>query len=70
MVPFESSLAVIGGYDGYPDGEHWDPAFYDDIYLLTCSIRSCSLSKMEQKLSLPRSRFVTVPIPDSLTSHC
>jgi hypothetical protein len=58
MVPFGSGQAIIGGFDGSYQGK---------IYHLTCAQRICNIEQMTQELSVPRSTFVAIPIPDHLS---
>ena len=37
------------------------------IYHYTCSQRSCLISTLTQELAVPRTNFVAIPIPDSLS---
>ena len=59
MVALGLGQAVLGGYaySGYQK----------KIYLITCSEHICRISSLNQELSIPRSRFVAIPIPDSIS---
>ena len=37
------------------------------IFFLTCFSRTCSISMLNQQISLPRSSFVTIPLPDTIS---
>ena len=37
------------------------------IFFLTCFSRTCSISMLDQQISLPRSSFVTIPLPDTIS---
>ena len=58
MVKLGNGQAIIGGYgDGYQG----------KIYLFSCIEINCSIHQLSQKLSIPRARFVTIAIPDTLS---
>ena len=58
MVQLGNGLAIIGGY-GIGN--------QDKIYLLSCMNINCFIHQLDQALSLPRERFVAIPIPDTLS---
>merc|ERR1712150_338772 len=58
MVPFGNGQVIIGGWNGQYQGK---------IYRVTCSNRKCAITKMDQELTIPRSSFVAIPIPDELS---
>ena len=60
MVATENSLVVIGGVT---DGE-----YSKDLFELTCSETGCKWREMEQKLTIGRSNFVAMMVPDTLTN--
>jgi hypothetical protein len=58
MVQLGNGQAIIGGYgNGY---------VYAKIHLLNCMNRNCSISTLNQKLSVPRYWFLAIPIPDTI----
>lgn len=58
MVQLGNGLAIIGGLGN---------GVQDKIYLYTCKARNCSISILSQKLSVPRHRFVAIPISDTMS---
>ena len=59
MVELGNGQAIIGGYsDGY--GPH------AKIHLFNCMNRNCSISTLNQELSVPRYWFLAIPIPDTI----
>ncbi len=59
MVALGLGQAVLGGeaISGYQK----------KIYHITCSEQICMISLLNQELSIPRSNFVAIPIPDSMS---
>ena len=59
MIPLGLGQAIIGGklYNSYQS----------NIYFITCSQHNFKLTKMDQKLAVPRERFVAIPIPDTIS---
>ena len=58
MVQLGNGLAIIGGAgDGYIQAK---------IHLLNCMNRICSISTLNQELSVPRQQFLAIPIPDTI----
>ena len=58
MVQLGTGLAIIGGAsDGYIQAK---------IHLLNCMNRICSISTLNQELSVPRIWFLAIPIPDTI----
>ena len=60
MVPFGKGQVSIGGANGNENDQR-------KIYHVTCANRQCTITKMNQALSIPRSFFVAIPIPDDLS---
>ena len=59
MVQLGNGQAIIGGFR--------NGKVQDMIYLYTCKARNCSISILSQKLSVPRYRFVAIPISDTMS---
>ena len=62
LVPFGKDVVILGGEDSNEKASK-------GIYKLTCSNRACTWTTMNQELSVGRSLFVAIPIPDS-TAKC
>ena len=58
MVRMDKDLAVIGGYGG---------GYSSSLYRLTCTNKACTWQTMTQELTIGRSNFVAMLIPDELT---
>ena len=59
MVQLGNGQAMIGGIDLNN--------VYFKIHLLSCINRNCSISTLNQELSVPRLWFLAIPIPDTIT---
>ena len=60
MVQLGIGQAIIGGFShGY--------GIQAKIHLLNCMNRNCSISTLNQELSVPRYWFLALPIPDTIT---
>ena len=59
MVELGNGQAIIGGGG--------DGIIQAKIHLLHCMNRNCSISTLSQDLSVPRQRFLAIPIPDTIT---
>ena len=59
LVPFGKDVVIFGGIDS-------NGKVSKGIYKLTCSNRACTWTTMNQELSVGRSLFVAIPIPDSV----
>ena len=59
MVRLGKGQAILGGqgYGGYQA----------KIYSMTCSNRNCIISLLDRELSVPKARFVAIPIPDTIS---
>ena len=59
MVKLGKGQAIIGGWsiDGYQA----------KIYSMTCSSRNFILSLLDRELTVPKSFFVAIPIPDTIS---
>ena len=63
LVPYGNDLVAIGGGDGYKVYNH-------EIYKLSCSngypwiSGYCQWTQMRQEISVGRTYFVAIPIPD------
>ena len=53
MVRLGNGQAILGGQS--------------NIYSLTCSNRNWNISLLDRKLSVPTTRFVAIPIPDTIS---
>ena len=60
MVPLGQGQGVLGGFG--------NGASQSKICHITCSHQICSISMLNNKLSVPRSEFVAIPIPDSISA--
>ena len=58
MVQLGNGQAIIGGGG--------DGIVQDKIHLLNCMNRNCSISTLNQELSVPRLWFLAIPIPDTI----
>jgi len=59
MVPLGNGQAIIGGYSL--------TNLQSKIYSLTCTNRNCKIELMSTELSVPKDRFVAIPIPDRIS---
>ena len=59
MVRLGKGQAILGGWS---NGD-----LQAKIYLLTCSIRNCTISLLDRELSVPKALFVSIPIPDTIS---
>ena len=59
MAQLGKGQAIIGGNS---NGD-----YQKKIYFLTCFNKYCSFSLMDMELSGPRSGFVAIPIPDTIS---
>ena len=59
MVPLGKGQVIIGGYG--------NRTIQGKIYYVTCAQRKCKVTKMDQELTIPRSSFVAIPIPDDIS---
>ena len=59
LVPFGMSVVIVGGKSN--NGE-----YSKSLYKFSCSNRACTWTTMEQEMSIGRSSFVAIPIPESL----
>ena len=66
MVPLGLGQAIIGGFGlGQAiSGGKTIKGYTKKIYLLECSQKDCSISKIVPELSIPLGSFVAIPIPD------
>ena len=64
MVQLGNGQAIIGGggCDVYSGCN-----VQAKIHLLHCMNRNCSISTLNQELSVPRQQFLAIPIPDTIT---
>ena len=53
-------VIAIGGFDGSKNR--------DTLFRLRCTNRTCQWSEMAQKLNKPKSGFVAIPVPTSMTN--
>ena len=60
MVPLEFGQVILGGNEVY-----WQNS--KNIQLMTCSQEICVIERLNRRLSYPRSGFVVIPIPDSMS---
>ena len=66
MIPFDDGQMIIGGnsfVSGYEEG-----GAQRDIYLFSCSNRSCTFTTMTQKLSEGRYGHIAILVDDDLTN--
>ena len=61
MVKLGRGQAILGGYSS---SSGW--SFKPEIYHMTCSNRNCLISPLNTELSMPRSDYVAIPIPDEI----
>ena len=61
MVRLGKGQAILGGRNIND--------YQAKIYSMTCSNRNCIISLLNRELSVPKERFVAIPIPDT-TSGC
>ena len=60
MVRLGKGQAIFGGEINNND-------FQTKIYSMTCSNRNCIISLLNRELSVPKSGFVAIPIPDTIS---
>ena len=60
MVTLGLGQAILGGQDN-------NYVFRNEIYHFKCYQQDCTISLLSQLLEVPRSFFVAIPIPDSLS---
>ena len=60
MVSLGLGQGVLGGFG--------NGAYQSKIYYIYCSHQICLISTLNNKLSVPRSSFVAIPIPDSISA--
>ena len=58
MVKLGRGQAILGGYT-YSTHQ-------PEIYHMTCSNRNCFISPLNTELSIPRTDYVAIPIPDEM----
>ena len=61
MVRLGKGQAIIGGRS-----KQFQFGASNKIYSLTCSNRHCTISLLNRELSVARSNFVAIPIPDEM----
>ena len=59
MVPFGTGQVILGGYG--------NGGLQSKIYYITCFRQIFTISLLSKELSVPRSRFVAIPIQDSIS---
>ena len=59
MIPLGNGQAIIGGENGIN--------YQSKMYSLTCTNRNCEIELLTTEISVPRGRFVAIPIPDRLS---
>ena len=59
MVKLGKGQAILGGHN---NGD-----FQAKIYSMTCSNKNCIISLLDRELSVPKSGFVAIPIPDTIS---
>ena len=62
MVPLGFGQAILGGLNV-------TSVYQSTIYHMKCSQHICEVLQLGKRLSIPRSHFVAIPIPDRL-SEC
>ena len=65
MVRLGKGQALLGGTNINYNQESY--GLQKKIYLMTCSDRNCIISLFNRQLSAPRTFFVAIPIPDTMT---
>ena len=60
MVSLGFGQAILGGKDNDGNGQ-------SKIYYLACYLLICKISTLNQELSVGRSNFLAIPIPDSMS---
>jgi hypothetical protein len=61
MVQLGNGQAIIGGFGNSGNGNQ------AQIHLLNCMNRNCAMTTLSQELSVPRKRFLAIPIPDTIS---
>ena len=59
MVRSGKGQAILGGRS--------NGVYQAKIYSMTCSNRNCIISLLDRELSVPKYRFVAIPIPDTIS---
>ena len=65
MVQLGNGQAIIGGAGVEHQFEN-EQGVQFKIHLLNCMSRNCSIYTLSQELSVPRDRFLVIPIPDTI----
>ena len=60
MVRLGKGQAILGGTSK-------DTIFQTKIYTMNCSNRKCTISSLNRELTVARTAFVAIPIPDKLS---
>jgi hypothetical protein len=60
MVRLGKGQAILGGTNR-------DIGFETKIYSMDCSNKNCTISLLNRELTIPRTLFVAIPIPDRLS---
>ena len=60
MVRIGSDLLVLGGYTS----QFSQSTYTKSVYKLSCKNSQCKWETFSQKLAVPRSTFVAIPVPD------
>ena len=63
MVRLGKGQAILGGRSKQ---FHTTIGLSNKIYSLTCSNRHCTISLLNRELTVARSNFVAIPIPDEM----
>jgi hypothetical protein len=67
-IPLDSiSMVRLGKGQAILGGESDGSIFHANIYSMDCSNRNCIISLLNRKLSDPKSSFVAIPIPDTIS---
>ena len=60
MVRLGKGQAILGGLSK-------NNVYQVKIYSMTCSNRNCIISLLNRELSVPKSEFMAIPIPDTIS---
>ena len=60
MVRLGKGQAILGGKTS-------NGGYEAKIYSMTCSNRNCIISLLNRELSVPKTGFVAIPIPDTIS---
>ena len=61
IVRIGLDLLVLGGFNPNANGIRY---YSEELFKLSCTNNECEWEKLPQNLTIPRSEFVAIPVPD------